>query len=270
MFPTGTTGNAGPSSTALVTVYPQAGGDTYQLVPAAVGGYTVSVQNSDNTGSTLFLTPGQTKQFTITYTPVGGGFDYNLTNNGNVVVTKQAGNVTGQGTVNLNLVTGSPSLVNLSLSGVPAGVALSQAPVACNPNCSSTINLTVSPSAVAGTYPIIVTGSHPTAGTRTTSFNLVINAPVALNVSCSASPSPATVNQPVTWSAVVTGGTAPYSYSWSGTNFTGNPTSNPYVHTYGTTGSKNAQVTVTDSGGVTATCPVTTVQVSIDPTFQEI
>jgi hypothetical protein len=29
-------------------------------------------------------------------------------------------------------------------------------------------------------------------------------------------------------------------------------------------------VTVTDSGGTTATCPVTTVQISIDPTFQEI
>jgi hypothetical protein len=115
----------------------------------------------------------------------------------------------------------------------------------------------------------VMTGTTPGIANKTTTFNLVVNPPAGLSLTCSANPSPARVNQSVTWTAVPAGGTPPYTFSWSGTDFSGNPTSNPYVHTYATTGTKNAQATVTDSSGAMATCPATILQVIVDPEYQE-
>lgn len=71
--------------------------------------------------------------------------------------------------------------------------------------------------------------------------------PKPLAVSCSGSPNPAGLNQTVTWSSLVAGGTAPYSYSWSGTNALSGSTQT-VTKAYTTPGTKNATVTVTDSG----------------------
>lgn len=71
----------------------------------------------------------------------------------------------------------------------------------------------------------------------------------ALTASCSPSPTTAAVGDTVTWTATVSGGNPPYSYSWSGTNsLSGTATSTSIA--YSTSGTKTASVTVTDSGTV--------------------
>ena len=73
-----------------------------------------------------------------------------------------------------------------------------------------------------------------------------------LNIGCYADPTTASVNQPVTWSVEVTGGAAPYTYSWSGTDgLTGGAST--LIKYYSASGSKNAVVSVTSADGKTGT-----------------
>ena len=72
-----------------------------------------------------------------------------------------------------------------------------------------------------------------------------------LDIGCYADPIAAKVNQPVTWSAEVTGGVAPYTYAWTGSDgLTG--AQNSILTYYTSTGSKSAVVTVTSADGKTA------------------
>ncbi|MDE2079091.1 MAG: PKD domain-containing protein [Patescibacteria group bacterium] len=74
-------------------------------------------------------------------------------------------------------------------------------------------------------------------------------------LSCSVSPTSATLGQTVTWTGQTTGGTAPYNYTFMGDNL--GPGSSGYMSsmTYSTTtayqsgGTKSASLTVTDSSG---------------------
>lgn len=69
-----------------------------------------------------------------------------------------------------------------------------------------------------------------------------------LDIACYSDPRTVTVNQPATWITEVTGGIAPYTYTWSGTNdLSGNTSS--VIKYYGTTGSKSAIVTVRSADG---------------------
>jgi hypothetical protein len=73
-----------------------------------------------------------------------------------------------------------------------------------------------------------------------------------LDIGCYVDPTNARVNQPITWSVEVTGGIAPYTYNWSGTdNLTGSLSS--VTKYYSTTGSKSAIVSVTSADGKTGT-----------------
>ncbi len=73
-----------------------------------------------------------------------------------------------------------------------------------------------------------------------------------LDIGCYADPTNAKINQPMTWSAEVTGGMAPYTYSWTGSdNLYG--TQSSVIKYYSTSGSKSAIVTVTSADGRTAT-----------------
>jgi len=73
-----------------------------------------------------------------------------------------------------------------------------------------------------------------------------------LDIGCYVDPINAKVNQPVTWSAEVTGGMAPYNYSWSGSDDLGGSQSS-VTKFYNTSGSKSAIVTVTSADGKTGT-----------------
>ena len=73
-----------------------------------------------------------------------------------------------------------------------------------------------------------------------------------LDIGCYADPTTATPNQPVTWTAEVTGGQAPYTYSWTGSDgLTGSGSS--VTKYYSTSGDKSALVSVTSANGLTGT-----------------
>ncbi len=193
-------------------------------------------------------------------------FDYSLSNSGNSSVVKSNSDAYTTNTITKALVSGTPGSVTLSLSGVPSGVSYSLSNGTCAPGCSSVITFTVSPSAPVGTHPIVVTGSPYS---KTTSFNLIISGS-PLPVSCSASASSVFVGQPVTWTGSISGGTPPYTYSWSGTNLSAPlPSTNPFSKTYTTVGQKSAQLTVTDADGTQGICQAATIQVNFDPEFEE-
>ncbi len=193
-------------------------------------------------------------------------FDYTLSNSGSSSVIKGNSDAYTTNTITKNLVSGTGGSVTLSLSGVPSGVSYSLSNGTCAPGCSSVITFTVSPSAPVGTHPIVVTGSP---FSKTTTFNLVISGS-PLPVSCSASASTVFVGQPVTWTGSVSGGTSPYTYSWSGTNLSAPlPNTNPFTKTYTTIGQKTAQLTVTDAVGTQGICQAATIQVNFDPEFEE-
>lgn len=72
--------------------------------------------------------------------------------------------------------------------------------------------------------------------------------PVAppITASCSVSPGTIATGQNVTWTAAASGGTPPYTYTWTGSAPLSG-TGNPKVVQYSTTGVKTGTVTVTDS-----------------------
>lgn len=91
-----------------------------------------------------------------------------------------------------------------------------------------------------------------------------------MTVTASASPTTSLLGQTVIWTANVSGGTPPFTYSWSGTNFpTPAPTSTSFSIVYNTIGQKTATVTVTDADALQTTSPVSVVQVNFDPDFEE-
>ncbi len=73
----------------------------------------------------------------------------------------------------------------------------------------------------------------------------------SINASCSVAPTSAAVNATVTWTATATGGTAPYTYAWTGQNVSGGGASKPVSYT--TPGIKTASVAVTDASGAVRT-----------------
>ena len=194
-------------------------------------------------------------------------FNYTLANSGTSNVTKTSGDAFTQNTITKTLTSGGTQSVTLSVSGQPAGVTSSISNQGCSPTCTSVITFTVPASTLVGTYSITVTGSPLN---KQTSFNLVISGN-PMTASCSASPSPAFLGQTVTWTASVSGGLPPFTYSWSGTNIPVSPApdTNPFSIVYNTIGQKTATVTVTDTDSVQANCPTGVVKINFDPLFEE-
>ncbi len=198
--------------------------------------------------------------------------NYTLSNPGTLNVTKSSGDVLAQHTITKSLISGVTEPVTLAVSGpvgpLPSGITVdSISNQGCSPSCVSTITFRVSSSAPVGTHSITVVG---TPLDKQTTFNLIVSpAPAGMNVSCSASPSPALIGQTVTWTANVSGGTPPYTYLWSGTNIPPNVTTNPFNISYSTLGSKVARVRVTDSTSAFADCSDSTIQINFNPVFEE-
>ncbi len=78
-------------------------------------------------------------------------------------------------------------------------------------------------------------------------------APDALSLSCSGTPSEPTNSDTVLWSVSVSGGAAPFTYEWSGTDGLSG-TSGSVSKTYTTTGTKEGVVAVSSADGNRETC----------------
>lgn len=74
----------------------------------------------------------------------------------------------------------------------------------------------------------------------------------SLDIGCYADPSSIATNQPITWSVEVTGGLAPYRYSWTGSDgLTGSQSS--VTKYYSSSGDKSAIISVTSADGKSGT-----------------
>ncbi len=193
-------------------------------------------------------------------------YSYSLSPNQGTLVVAQGGSQQ-QETIAVTLNSGSTQGVILSISGAPANLAYNYANNGCNPTCNIFINITAPSSVATGNYPITVNGTSGGVN-KSTSFNLNVTAPTSLTVTPSVSPT-AYVGNSVSWQFIVTGGTGPYTYTCSGTDFPSPPpASGSFSITYQTVGTKTATCTVKDSLGNTGSASAS-VQVVINPAFKE-
>ncbi len=115
---------------------------------------------SNNVMSTSFTVAPQAQfDFSISVSPQqqtvapGGGTSYGVT---------------------VNLVSGTPQSVGLSLSGAPAGVSGAFSPTSGTPSFSSTLSITTTSSVSPGTFTLTATGSGGGV-THAATFNLVVS-----------------------------------------------------------------------------------------------
>src|SRR5207249_10570759 len=101
-----------------------------------------------------------------------------------------------------------------------------------------------------GQYSVTTAVTDSAGKTATSSRSVTVSQPSALTASFTYTPSVPVSGQSVAFTGTASGGTSPYSYSWSlaGTSKTGNPVSQSF-----TNGTYTISLTVTDTGGKTAT-----------------
>jgi hypothetical protein len=221
--------------------------------------------------------------------PSCSGFDYRLS--ATPTVTVAAGDFIAN-TITANYVNGTAESIFFSIPAnvLPPGVTLqSFSPTSCNPGatrCNIVLTLNTASNTTTGTYTITVHGvSQDTSIARDVNFALVVtNTPVppGLNVTCTASPINVDLanNRSVTWTANVTNGTPPFTYTWSGdyplapdTAATTASRVKTKTVTYvdNTVTPKKGYITVTDSGtpqlsAVSYQCPSTVDVIDTDTT----
>jgi hypothetical protein len=102
-----------------------------------------------------------------------------------------------------------------------------------------------------GTGPWAWNCNGSNGGTNASCSAPKIPTPTPLTASCYGTPNPVVINNAATWHALVSGGTGPYTYSWSGTDgLTGTGSSVSKI--YNTTGTKTASVLVTSGTATTS------------------
>lgn len=85
-----------------------------------------------------------------------------------------------------------------------------------------------------------------------TNQTYALNGNASLDIGCFADPISVSANQPTTWRAEVTGGLAPFTYSWTGSDgLTG--TQSTILKYYSNSGDKSAIVSVTSADGKSGT-----------------
>jgi len=116
-------------------------------------------------------------------------------------------------TISTAVTSGSAESVSLAASGLPTGVTAAFSPTSVTSGGSSTLTLTASSTAAAGSYPITITGTAA-SGSHTATYTLTVTSstPTGNNFSLSDSPSSASVaagaSTTSTISTAVTSGSA--------------------------------------------------------------
>jgi hypothetical protein len=117
-------------------------------------------------------------------------------------------------------------------------------------SCNNAINVYEQPTYYNQTYPVPVQVQYSVPISQYQNYQ--VNSINNLDIGCFADPLNASIDQPVTWSVEVTGGIAPYTYSWTGSEgLSGNQSS--IIKYYGTSGEKSAIVSITSADGRTGT-----------------
>lgn len=179
--------NQGATATSYATVTPEYGftGNVSLSASGLPSGVTATFSPNPTTGSstmtlsaTSTATPGTTA-FTIT------GTSGSITNSVQAQVVVNASNfslsaapsevfaaqgASGKSTINIVPINGFANSVNLSVSGLPAGVTATFSPATAT--TSSTLILSVSRTAAAGSSTVTITGN---SGTETASTPLLLN-----------------------------------------------------------------------------------------------
>ncbi len=270
-------GNVCGSGTSGSYLVSPSGGTAYTVIADSVSNYDGPTYYNDVTRTatgSFSLFGGDNSNVTLSYTP---SFNYSLSKTDPAPVTKGGVDVYTQGTLNVNLISGTTQQVDLIASGAPNGVSVIPSPVSCTPDvvsgtCQSVVTFTIPPGTPAGTYPITFMGSPLN---KTTSMNLVVNNPTNITATCVATPTNAEVGEPVTWTATnISGGNGNYvSFVWRGVGVPTNPapTTNPFTITYTTADNlRVATVTITDSIGNHGECSTSNpALIKVRPIFKE-
>ncbi len=167
----------------------------------------------------------QSATVTINVDSTATSFDYTLSNDGNKTVSWPAIGtpVTFIGaSLVRNVISGTPTDLTFSFSGLPNGVTVGGSPLTLPANANlGTYNysFTVYPNASSGTYPITVTSSGVGAPTRKTVFNLTINNPAQTTTTTPAPTAYLNNASDKKNSVAVTSG-SPVNFVWGATNFT--------------------------------------------------
>lgn len=266
----GAISGSGTSGTYFVT--PASGfGTSYSITPTVTSGAFV-VSSSQGTSNLLQLKAGDNESFDITCAAPIIPTTFSLSAPA-IVTVQQGGTITVPVTSTLKSGTSEPISFSLVGFNVPNDGSKQFIPQPCpTTSCTENIRLDISPTASLGLRTITVSGvSSPSSAKGQAIFKLNIVPALGISVSCSASPSPAFVGQPVNWTSTVIGNVGTPSYVWSGDNISASPapSTSQIVVVYQTVGNKNASVTVTDNAtSKTAFCSKP-LEVRVNPKIKE-
>lgn len=151
-------------------------------MPVSPGDYGIPGRQGPNgtPGSTSIGSPGSTGSGGNFIVSVRGA-PFTLSASPASATTDPGGSVSA--TVNTATITGAPTTITLSASGLPAGATATFKPPSVATGESTTMTIATTGESPGGAYPVTVTGAG-TAGTGTTVFTLVVNGPPT---GCSAS-----------------------------------------------------------------------------------
>lgn len=147
--------------------------------PTCTGTLTIQTTNIAPAGDHLITVTGvagtltRIATFTLTINVPPPGFNFFLSNSGNVSVTRGS---SIPNTITATLTSGTSQSISFSASGLPAGATALFAPVSCIPaptTCQSTLTVSTSAATPVGPATIVVTGTAGTL-TPTTSFVLTV------------------------------------------------------------------------------------------------
>jgi hypothetical protein len=135
-------------------------GDTFGLATLSGGQIALSWGSANGTSSTseIYATVVPAADFTLSASPASG-----TAVQGSPATT----------TVATTAIGGDSETVNLSASGLPAGVTAAFSPASVTAGGSSTLTLSTSTATPPGSYPITITGTG-TSNTHTTSYTLTV------------------------------------------------------------------------------------------------